>query len=154
MKGFILYHRKLLEVMELKSIKELYRVTPITYTLSNRLSLGETKFITQSNYSFMGSNQAFLLWKIRLRSNPHLGKAMGGFWWTLKAANQWLKARQRPAPVLSLLLAVLLSESCCWGKCSSAGEATVSPKRESMMGHGIFWENRREKARGSHVTVF
>lgn len=77
MKGFILYHRNLLQVMKLTSIKELN--PPFTCTLSNRLSFLETKFLTQSNCSFMGSNQVFLRWKITLRSNLHLHEAKGGF---------------------------------------------------------------------------
>lgn len=114
---------------------------PFTCTLSNRLSFLETKFLTQSNCSFMGSNQVFLRWKITLRSNLHLHEAKGVF---LVGQPSSLLAISS-APFWKLLLGK--RQLSLWSQ-------HVSTRRESLMGHGILWENRREEARDRHVTVF
>lgn len=87
--------------MKLASIKELYRVTSFTCTPNNRPSLLKKKFLTQSNCSSRGSNQAFLLWEIRLRSNLHLGEAKGGFLVDPQTVKQ-CKAEASPSSPLAI----------------------------------------------------
>lgn len=87
--------------MKLTSIKELYRVTSFTCTPNNRPSLLKKKFLTQSNCSSRGSNQAFLLWEIRLRSNLHLGEAKGGFLVDPQTVKQ-CKAEASPSSLLAI----------------------------------------------------
>lgn len=133
MKGFMLYHRKLLKIMKLTSIKELYSVW--THFLP---ALWATDYPCWKQSS--SPKATVPLWEVtRLSSYGKsdqgqtytLAKPREVFWCILKVVNQWLNARQRSALVLSLLLAVLLSESCCWGKCSSACEASMCQLRGS-----------------------